>query len=146
MSSSASDSPAARFADEIGELHALARKHGFQVVSERGDEASALAVLYDYLANDAEGWTRPYADWRKRMLAVLGQASIEADGESSPLALLAEAPVVFGLRAQGHLPTVERMISEGASWQAIGQAIGWDGATAERYYEMEQTEAKGHGN
>jgi hypothetical protein len=51
-----------------------------------------------------------------------------------------DAPVRFGLRAQGHLPTIERMLGEGATWDEIGKAIGWHGPTAERFYQME-TEA-----
>lgn len=52
--------------------------------------------------------------------------------------LLSSKPVLFGLRAQGHLPTVERMLAEGASWEKIGRKIGWDGATAERFYGYER--------
>lgn len=42
----------------------------------------------------------------------------------------------FGLRQQGHLPTVKRMLAEGASWGDIGRAIGWDPQTAERCLEL----------
>lgn len=43
--------------------------------------------------------------------------------------------VVFGLVAQGHIPTIEKMLAEGNNnWYAIGRAIGWDGQTAERHY------------
>ncbi len=48
---------------------------------------------------------------------------------------LLDVPFKFGLRAQGHIPTVERMLSEGASWSEIGRAIGWDGDTARDFYE-----------
>lgn len=41
---------------------------------------------------------------------------------------------VFGLAAQGHLPTIERMIDENKSWDDIGQAIGWCPKTAQRHY------------
>jgi len=51
--------------------------------------------------------------------------------------MLGSKPVVFGLRAQGHLSTVERMLLVGASWEQIGREIGWDPATAERFFEME---------
>lgn len=45
--------------------------------------------------------------------------------------------VRFGLRAQGHIPTIERMLSEGADWHAIGRAIGWHADTARQWYERE---------
>ena len=48
---------------------------------------------------------------------------------------LAAAHVLFGLRAQGHIPTVERMLTEGKGWDAIGQAIGWCPLTAQKHYE-----------
>ncbi len=50
-------------------------------------------------------------------------------------------PVVFGLRAQGHLPTIERMLADGASWQAIGKTIGWCPDTAREWYEREARDA-----
>ena len=43
--------------------------------------------------------------------------------------------LVFGLEAQGHIPTVEVMLSEGCDWIEIGRRIGWDGETAKQYYE-----------
>lgn len=43
--------------------------------------------------------------------------------------------VVFGLEAQGHIPTVEAMLAEGHTWREIGRSIGWDGETAKQYYE-----------
>lgn len=51
--------------------------------------------------------------------------------------LLSSMPVLFGLRAQGHLPTVAAMLRAGCTWTEIGRAIGWDDATAKRFYEME---------
>lgn len=44
------------------------------------------------------------------------------------------APVVFGLAAQGHIPTVERMLAEGRSWDEIGDVIGWCGNAVERFW------------
>lgn len=44
----------------------------------------------------------------------------------------------FGLRPQGHIPTIERMLTEGADWQQIGKAIGWDPEAAERHYRLDQ--------
>jgi hypothetical protein len=47
-------------------------------------------------------------------------------------------PVVFGLRAQGHIPTIERMLAEGASWPEIGDAIGWCPDTAREWFKRDQ--------
>ena len=51
---------------------------------------------------------------------------------------LLKAPVCIGLRAQGHLPTIEKMLERGAAWDEIGKEIGWDGDTAKEWYEYEQ--------
>lgn len=53
----------------------------------------------------------------------------------STLENLSDAPFAFGLEAQGHIQTVETMLDNGSDWKAIGNAIGWDGATAEQYYQ-----------
>ena len=45
--------------------------------------------------------------------------------------------VVFGLRAQGHLPTIKAMLAGGASWDQIGEAIGWHAPTARKHYDAE---------
>jgi len=42
--------------------------------------------------------------------------------------------VCFGLEAQGHIPTIEWMLQEGASWREISQAIGWDPEAAAQHY------------
>ena len=47
-------------------------------------------------------------------------------------------PIKIGLRQQGHIPTVERMLAHGATWDEIGKAIGWHGPTAQRWYELDQ--------
>lgn len=52
--------------------------------------------------------------------------------------MASRVPVKFGLRAQGHLPTIERMLADGAGWDAIGSAIGWHGDTARQWYERER--------
>ena len=44
--------------------------------------------------------------------------------------------IQFGLEQQGHIPTVERMLAEGKTWDEIGDAIGWHGPTAEKFYDM----------
>lgn len=46
--------------------------------------------------------------------------------------------IKIGLRQQGHLPTVERMLAEGATWDEIGKAIGWHGPTAKEWYGYEK--------
>lgn len=43
--------------------------------------------------------------------------------------------ILFGLEAQGHIPTVEEALREGADWQEIGRRIGWHGETAREYYQ-----------
>lgn len=43
--------------------------------------------------------------------------------------------IKFGLRAQGHIPTIQRMLACGATWDEIGQAIGWHPPTAKEWYE-----------
>jgi hypothetical protein len=55
-----------------------------------------------------------------------------------PLDALSGVKFAFGLRAQGHIPTIERMLTDGASWSAIGDAIGWCGDTAREWYERDQ--------
>ena len=47
-------------------------------------------------------------------------------------------PIKFGLAAQGHLPTVARMLSEGKTWDEIGDVIGWHGPTVKQYWEIER--------
>ncbi len=44
--------------------------------------------------------------------------------------------IQFGLEQQGHIPTVERMLAEGKTWNEIGDAIGWHGPTAAKFYDM----------
>lgn len=51
---------------------------------------------------------------------------------------LGEVRVRFGLDAQGHVPTIERMLAEGASWEDIGAAIHWDPATVRRHWAARQ--------
>ena len=43
--------------------------------------------------------------------------------------------VVFGLVAQGHIPTIERLIDEGKQWDEIGREIGWCPITAREHFE-----------
>jgi len=46
-----------------------------------------------------------------------------------------DMPILFGLEAQGHIPTIEKMLSEGKSWEEIGKTIGWCHDTAKEHYE-----------
>ena len=62
--------------------------------------------------------------------------------ELGELLFAAGATVQIGLRAQGHIPTIERMLSEGATWGEIGKAIGWCPETAWRWYQYELAEPK----
>jgi hypothetical protein len=48
--------------------------------------------------------------------------------------LIMNAPVVFGLLRQGHIPTIEKMLKEGATWEEIGKEIGWCLETAKEQY------------
>jgi hypothetical protein len=68
--------------------------------------------------------------------------SAKVDPWKELVQLLKEAntPIKFGLRAQGHIPTIERMLASGSSWEAIGKAIGWDPQAAKEWYY--RTEAK----
>lgn len=43
-------------------------------------------------------------------------------------------PVLFGLEQQGHIPTIQRMLGEGKSWDEIGREIGWCPETAREWY------------
>lgn len=43
------------------------------------------------------------------------------------------APIAFGLKSQGHIPTIERMLAE--AWDKIGNEIGWMPSTAREHYE-----------
>lgn len=56
-------------------------------------------------------------------------------------ALLKDAGLVakFGLRQQGHMQTVERMLRDHASWDAIGKAIGWAGSAVAESFATEQS-------
>ena len=49
--------------------------------------------------------------------------------------ILMNAPILFGLKAQGHIPTIERMLKDGATWKEIGKKIGWYPETAKEDYE-----------
>ena len=53
---------------------------------------------------------------------------------------LLNAPVVFGLKNQGHIKTIENMLAEGKTWLEIGKAIGWCPATAREHYERHSWE------
>lgn len=48
-----------------------------------------------------------------------------------------EARVRFGLRAQGHTGTIDRMLADAGPWDAIGKAIGWHPPTAREWHERD---------
>ena len=48
--------------------------------------------------------------------------------------LAPDVTIRYGLAAQGHIPTIGRLLAAGASWDEIGREIGWCPATAERHY------------
>lgn len=50
---------------------------------------------------------------------------------------LGNASVEFGLVAQGHMPTIRAMLSEGKPWETIAAKIGWERWTAEACYLRE---------
>lgn len=50
------------------------------------------------------------------------------------LDLIMDSPVVFGLLRQGHIPTIEIMLKDGATWEEIGKEIGWCPETAKEHY------------
>lgn len=68
-------------------------------------------------------------------------SSPDHSSAASILDLLGDAPIVFGLRAQGHIPTVERMLAEGATWDEIGKEIGWYGPAVQQFYEEMERDA-----
>jgi hypothetical protein len=56
-----------------------------------------------------------------------------------------DVPFLFGLSAQGHIPTVQWLLRHGADWEQIGEVIGWHGPTAEKFYKrwLERQEGGG---
>jgi hypothetical protein len=46
--------------------------------------------------------------------------------------------IVFGLEAQGHIPTIEKILDDLGSndyaWEKIGKEIGWCDKTARNHY------------
>lgn len=48
---------------------------------------------------------------------------------------LGNAQVVFGLKKQGHIPTIQKLLAEGKHWDEIGKTIGWCPITAREHYE-----------
>jgi len=46
--------------------------------------------------------------------------------------------IKFGLKAQGHIPTIEKMLKKGKSWDEIGKKINWCPKTAKEWYQEEK--------
>lgn len=57
---------------------------------------------------------------------------------------LENVPIAFGLVAQGHIPTIARMLIEEKSWEEIGNAIGWCSVTAKQHYEWHLSRDEGN--
>ena len=51
------------------------------------------------------------------------------------LDLIFRTPIKFGLYAQGHIPTIEKMLQDGKSWEEIGSKISWLPESAQKHYE-----------
>jgi hypothetical protein len=49
---------------------------------------------------------------------------------------LQNAPVAFGLDAQGHLPTIEQMLAGKKTWAEIANQIGWDEITLRAHWQL----------
>ena len=58
---------------------------------------------------------------------------------------LLNQPVLFGLKAQGHIPTIESMLKEQKSWEEIGKNINWCTETAKKHYQW-HLDAQSHKN
>jgi len=54
---------------------------------------------------------------------------------------LGDSKIVFGLEQQGHIPTIEKMLKNGATWDEIGKKINWCVETAKEHY-MRYTKMK----
>jgi hypothetical protein len=54
--------------------------------------------------------------------------------DQKTIEVLMNTPVLVGLKQQGHIPTIERMLEEGATWEQIGEEIGWWPETAKEHY------------
>lgn len=46
-----------------------------------------------------------------------------------------ETKILFGLEAQGHIPTIEHMLNKDCSWDEIGKEINWIGDTVKEHYK-----------
>jgi len=58
----------------------------------------------------------------------------ESIEDAKAMEILMNTPVLFGLKQQGHIPTIERMLKDGATWKEIGKEIGWDPKTAKEHW------------
>jgi hypothetical protein len=80
------------------------------------DESYALFNTEDLLADD----------WELEPDAVKDLCDILREGKIQ---------VRFGLEAQGHIPTIEKALAEGKTWEEIGKLIGWCPVTAKKHFE-----------
>lgn len=49
---------------------------------------------------------------------------------------LKDAPVAFGLEAQGHLTIIRQMLDSQASWAEIAKQVGWDEITLRAHWQL----------
>lgn len=96
---------------------------------ERNLCQKCYAILLRFAPDAKEEWVPRYILWSHMF------------GPTDKLAaLLRESgiPPKIGLRQQGRFETVERMLSEGKNWKAIGNAIGWHARAVEEWYALEK--------
>lgn len=74
---------------------------------------------------------------RDEAVSKLNPPGITAGTMLQQLGVMAGDRIRFGLRQQGHMPTIERMLAEGRTWHEIGAVIGWHPPTAKEWYERE---------
>jgi len=48
--------------------------------------------------------------------------------------ILMNTRVLFGLEQQGHIPLIEQMLKQDATWEEIGKTIGWHPPTVKEHY------------
>lgn len=81
------------------------------------------------------GWMQTERRW--------GVSDTSAEKDDFGMPELMNASIIFGLKAQGHIPTIRKMLAEGKTWEEIGEKIGWCPKTAKEHWEL--IESKGGG-
>lgn len=110
--------------------------------------------------NDGEGWLEepcPTCGWALKLLGDARDAdriledkpvtfkelldkseASDAVIDTEWVKLVINAPLAFGLEAQGHVPTIEKMLMAQKPWQEIADTIGWDRATLIEHWDHYQ--------